>query len=78
MFPDLSSAIDGLHVPIDGAALTEVLVLRDRFEARIVEANPAEGYLMESLMSAVATGSAEAKDRMRAFLQRKSGRVGRD
>jgi enoyl-CoA hydratase/carnithine racemase len=42
---------------------------------RIAEANPAEGYLMESLMAAVATGSAEAKQRMQAFLQGGAGKV---
>src|SRR3712207_9055285 len=40
---------------------------------RIAEANPAEGYLMESLMAAVATGSTEAKERMQAFLQGRAG-----
>lgn len=44
---------------------------------RIAEANPAEGYFMESLMAAVATGSAEAKERMRAFLDKRAGKVGR-
>jgi enoyl-CoA hydratase/carnithine racemase len=44
---------------------------------RIAEANPAEGYLMESLMAAVATGSDEAKQRMQAFLQKRAGKVQR-
>lgn len=44
---------------------------------RIAEANPAEGYLMESLMAAVATGSTEAKDRMRAFLDKRAAKVER-
>ncbi|WP_370962047.1 crotonase/enoyl-CoA hydratase family protein [Amycolatopsis sp. cg9] len=44
---------------------------------RIAEANPAEGYLMEALMAAVASGSAEAKERMRAFLDKRAGKVGR-
>jgi enoyl-CoA hydratase/carnithine racemase len=44
---------------------------------RIAEANPAEGYFMESLMAAVAGGSAEAKERMRAFLDKRAGKVGR-
>jgi enoyl-CoA hydratase/carnithine racemase len=42
---------------------------------RIAEANPAEGYLMESLMAAVATGSGQAKERMRAFLEGRGGKV---
>jgi enoyl-CoA hydratase/carnithine racemase len=42
---------------------------------RIAEANPAEGYLLESLMAAVATGSTEAKQRMQAFLQGRAGKV---
>ncbi|MGW5720076.1 crotonase/enoyl-CoA hydratase family protein [Amycolatopsis sp. NPDC003865] len=44
---------------------------------RIAEANPAEGYLLEALMAAVAGGSAEAKDRMQAFLDKRAGKVGR-
>ena len=44
---------------------------------RIAEANPAEGYLMESLMAAVASGSGEAKERMQAFLDKRAGKVGR-
>ncbi|MGW5746762.1 crotonase/enoyl-CoA hydratase family protein [Amycolatopsis sp. NPDC003861] len=44
---------------------------------RIAEANPAEGYLMEALMSAIAGGSAEAKERMQAFLDKRAGKVGR-
>ena len=35
---------------------------------RIAEANPAEGFLLESLMAAIAQGSDEAKERMQAFL----------
>ncbi|MBE1493403.1 enoyl-CoA hydratase/carnithine racemase [Amycolatopsis lexingtonensis] len=44
---------------------------------RIAEANPAEGYLMEALMAAIASGSAEAKERMQAFLEKRAGKVGR-
>jgi enoyl-CoA hydratase/carnithine racemase len=44
---------------------------------RIAEANPAEGYLLEALMAAVATGSAEAQDRMRAFLDKRAAKVAR-
>ncbi|NUS57920.1 MAG: crotonase/enoyl-CoA hydratase family protein [Streptomycetaceae bacterium] len=44
---------------------------------RIAEANPAEGYLLEALMAAVASGSDEAKSRMRAFLDGRAGKVGR-
>ncbi|HEX7134764.1 MAG TPA: DUF222 domain-containing protein [Iamia sp.] len=38
MFDHLSTAIDTLDVPVDGDALAAVLGLRDRFEARLVEA----------------------------------------
>lgn len=44
---------------------------------RIAEANPAEGYLLEALMAAVAQGSAEAKHRMQAFLQGRAAKVQR-
>jgi enoyl-CoA hydratase/carnithine racemase len=42
---------------------------------RIAEANPREGFLLESLMAAVAQGSDEAKLRMQAFLDGRGGRV---
>ena len=44
---------------------------------RIAEANPAEGFLMEALMAAVAGGSDEAKARMRAFLEGRAAKVQR-
>jgi enoyl-CoA hydratase/carnithine racemase len=44
---------------------------------RIAEANPAEGYFLEALMAAVASGSTEAKERMQAFLDKRAGKVGR-
>ena len=44
---------------------------------RIAQASPGEGYLLESLMAAVAGGSAEAKSRMRAFLEGRAGKVQR-
>ncbi|MDT7798824.1 MAG: (methylthio)acryloyl-CoA hydratase [Actinomycetota bacterium] len=44
---------------------------------RIAEANPAEGYLLEALMAAVASGSTEAQDRMRAFLDKRAAKVAR-
>jgi len=43
---------------------------------RIAESNGATGYLIESLMAAIAQGSDEAKDRMRAFLDGSAARVG--
>jgi (methylthio)acryloyl-CoA hydratase len=44
---------------------------------RIAEANPAEGYLLEALMAAVASGSDQAKERMQTFLQGRGGKVQR-
>ena len=42
---------------------------------RIAEANPREGFMMEALMAAVAQGSEEAKDRLRAFLEKRAKKV---
>jgi enoyl-CoA hydratase/carnithine racemase len=42
---------------------------------RIAEMGPHEGYLLESLMAAVAQGSDEAKERMGAFLAGRAGKV---
>jgi (methylthio)acryloyl-CoA hydratase len=44
---------------------------------RIAAAHPADGYLLEALMAAVAGGTEEAKERMRAFLQGRAGKVQR-
>jgi len=44
---------------------------------RIAESNPADGYLLESLMAAVAGASAEAKSRMRDFLEGRAAKVER-
>lgn len=42
---------------------------------RIVEADPTTGLMMESLIAAVAQGDGEAKSRIRAFLDKKAGKV---
>jgi (methylthio)acryloyl-CoA hydratase len=44
---------------------------------RIAEAHPAEGFLMESLMAAVAGSSPQAQERMQMFLQGRGGKVRR-
>jgi enoyl-CoA hydratase/carnithine racemase len=42
---------------------------------RIAEANPREGFMMEALMAAIAQGSDEAKERLRAFLEKRAKKV---
>ncbi|TMR24934.1 crotonase/enoyl-CoA hydratase family protein [Nonomuraea turkmeniaca] len=42
---------------------------------RIAAANPQEGFFLESLMTAVAQSSAEAKERMRDFLEGRAAKV---
>ena len=42
---------------------------------RIAEVGPHEGYLLESLMAAVASSSEDAQARMRAFLEGRAARV---
>jgi enoyl-CoA hydratase/carnithine racemase len=42
---------------------------------RIAEANPREGFMLEALMAAVAQGSKEAKERLRAFLEKRAKKV---
>lgn len=44
---------------------------------RIAEADPDQGYLMESLMAAVASSSGEAQERMREFLAGRGPKVQR-
>lgn len=42
---------------------------------RIAEAGPREGYLMESMMAAIAQGTDDAKQRMQAFLDGRASKV---
>jgi enoyl-CoA hydratase/carnithine racemase len=42
---------------------------------RIAEANPREGYFMEAMVAAIAQGTDEAKERMRAFLEGSARKV---
>jgi enoyl-CoA hydratase/carnithine racemase len=42
---------------------------------RIAEANPREGYFMEAMMAAIAQGTDDAKERMRAFLDGRAQKV---
>lgn len=42
---------------------------------RIAEADPRTGLLMESLMAAIAAADGDAKDRLRAFLEKRGGKV---
>jgi len=44
---------------------------------RIADSDPRVGYLMESLVAAVAQGDDEAKARMRAFLEKRAGKLKR-
>jgi len=44
---------------------------------RIADSDPRVGFLMESLVSAVAQGDREAKTRVRAFLEKRAGKVTR-
>ena len=59
-----------LNSPVTNFAVLQAL-------PRIAEANPAEGYLMESLMAALAGSSPQAQERMHAFLQGRGGKVQR-
>lgn len=42
---------------------------------RIADSNPGQAFMMESLMAAVAQGTDEAKERLRAFLDKKAKKV---
>ncbi|OIJ65041.1 enoyl-CoA hydratase [Streptomyces mangrovisoli] len=60
----------------ENSALTNYAVLQAL--PRIAEAAPDTGLLMESMMSAIAQDSAEAKERMRAFLAGRAPKVHAD
>ena len=56
------------NAPLTNFAVIHVL-------PRIAEANPREGFVMESMMAAIAQGSDDAKDRLRAFLEKRAKKV---
>ena len=56
------------NAPITNFAVIQAL-------PRIAQANPREGFMMEALMAAVAQGSDEAKNRLRAFLEKRAKKV---
>lgn len=64
---DLAARI-AANAPITNFAVIHAL-------PRIAEADPRQGFMMEALMAAVAQGSDEAKDRLRAFLEKRAKKV---
>ena len=58
------------NTPLTNFAVTHVL-------PRIAEQDPASGYLMESLMAAIAQGDDEAKTRLKDFLEKRGPKVAR-
>ena len=59
-----------LNAPLTNFAVIQAL-------PRIADADPRVGYLMESLMAAIAQGDGEAKARMRDFLEKRAAKVSR-
>lgn len=58
------------NAPLSNYAITQAL-------PRIAEMAPAEGLFVESLMSAIAQGDEAAKQRVRDFLAKRAGKVGK-
>jgi enoyl-CoA hydratase/carnithine racemase len=56
------------NAPITNFAVIQAL-------PRIAQANPREGFLMEALMAAVAETSDDARERLRAFLEKRAKKV---
>jgi enoyl-CoA hydratase/carnithine racemase len=65
----LAEAMAG-NAPLTNFAVIQAL-------PRIAESDPRVGYLMESLMAAVAQGDDEAKARVNAFLEKRAAKVSR-
>jgi enoyl-CoA hydratase/carnithine racemase len=66
---ELARRIAG-NAPLSNYAITQAL-------PRIAEMAPAEGLFVESLMSAIAQGDEAAKTRVRDFLEKRAGKVGK-
>ncbi|MDP3084460.1 MAG: crotonase/enoyl-CoA hydratase family protein, partial [Rubrivivax sp.] len=56
------------NAPVTNFAIVQAL-------PRIADAAPADGLFMESLVAAIAQGEPAAKERMRAFLDKRAGKV---
>lgn len=69
----LAKAIALARRAAENAPLTNFAIMHAL--PRIAEADPATGLLMESLMSAIAQDSDEAKSRLRAFLEKRAPKV---
>lgn len=69
----LDKALELAHRAAEVAPMTTYAVLQAL--PRIAEVGPHEGYLLESLMAAVASSSEDAQARMRAFLDGRAARV---
>jgi len=66
---ELATRIAG-NAPLSNYAITQAL-------PRISEMGPSEGLFVESLMSSIAQGDEAAKERVRAFLQKRAAKVER-
>lgn len=66
---ELAGRIAG-NAPLSNYAITQAL-------PRIAEMGPDEGLFVESLMSSIAQGDEAAKERVRAFLQKRAAKVER-
>jgi (methylthio)acryloyl-CoA hydratase len=69
----LSKGVDLARRIAANAPITNFAVIH--MLPRIAEANPREGFMLEALMAAVAQGSDEAKQRLRAFLEKRAKKV---
>ncbi len=69
----LPKAIQLARRAAENAPLTNFAIIHAL--PRIADASPETGLLMESLMSAIAQDSPEAKSRLRAFLEKRSTKV---
>lgn len=77
------------YVVDDGAGMDEALRIASQIASnspasnfaitqalpRIAQADPSQGYLMESLTAAIAQGTDEAKSRMQEFLAGRGARI---
>ncbi len=69
----LAKAIELARRAAENAPLTNFAIMHAL--PRIADASPEAGLLMESLMSAIAQDSDEAKSRLRAFLEKRAPKV---
>ncbi len=69
----ITKALEIARKVADNSPMTNFAVIQAL--PRIADSNPGQAFMMESMMAAIAQGSEEAKEKLRAFLEKRARKV---